>query len=591
MALFQVMKKHGFECFDVDSQNRKFMEFRKMVVSTILATDMGLHFDYVGKIKEQTERLRIRNTPEGSIPKPNQASIDEQERLVLQAPVWAVRREAHLLTDPQTGAIWYLGGSTDKGETNEIDKFLNGGWSINLATTQVDPTSGDVKAYVMNRFSSGTSHIYKNKIYLFGGSTSTPDGQRSYQSFQSIPTIDISAPQLVYGEQLTIGAVPKPRNDHCSVLTASQKVIIYGGYDPNTKYTFNDVWSLDLVTMTWTQIVTTSSPRYSHTCNLAGANMIVFGGRASSTSTSKDVGYRDVQVYDVTTSTWQLNYTVKMDTTPASQPFPVSTPVASKKGLTTGAIVGVIIGVVALILVVGGLVYYRRRQKMIEVHEAEVEKAAYLASLASDDDGNNQVRKSSQRYHKNNPYSASSPRSPSTRRLNGTGTSTLNSPTLGYGSGFESVESPAVPGASNVQYLMQHLPDGTIAVQPVYLDHQPIPLQHSPNMMYSENSSLGGYVSTPISPSSVQVGVGVGEGTSGTSLRQGYVAPPPPVPGAAHVSSTSGPTDYHGQSIFTAEGENVSSVENEQPSAKDPFGSPASTRAAPLSSPRQTRRQ
>ncbi|KAF9415243.1 3',5'-cyclic-nucleotide phosphodiesterase, partial [Entomortierella beljakovae] len=25
MALFQVMKKHGFECFDVDSQNRKFM--------------------------------------------------------------------------------------------------------------------------------------------------------------------------------------------------------------------------------------------------------------------------------------------------------------------------------------------------------------------------------------------------------------------------------------------------------------------------------------------------------------------------------------------------------------------------------------
>ncbi|KAG9072485.1 3',5'-cyclic-nucleotide phosphodiesterase [Linnemannia hyalina] len=83
MALFQVMKKHGFECFDVDSQNRKFMEFRKCVVSTILATDMGLHFDYVGKIKEQTERLRLRNLPGGDIPKPNQASIDEQERLVL----------------------------------------------------------------------------------------------------------------------------------------------------------------------------------------------------------------------------------------------------------------------------------------------------------------------------------------------------------------------------------------------------------------------------------------------------------------------------------------------------------------------------
>ncbi|KAI8600915.1 hypothetical protein EDD21DRAFT_121433 [Dissophora ornata] len=83
MALFQVMKKHGFECFDVDSQNRKFLEFRKMVVSTILATDMGLHFDYVGKIKEQTERIRLRGLPGGDAPKHNQASIDEQERLVL----------------------------------------------------------------------------------------------------------------------------------------------------------------------------------------------------------------------------------------------------------------------------------------------------------------------------------------------------------------------------------------------------------------------------------------------------------------------------------------------------------------------------
>lgn len=52
-------------------------------MSTILATDMGLHFDYVGKIKEQTERLRLRNLPGGNIPKPNQTSIDEQERLVL----------------------------------------------------------------------------------------------------------------------------------------------------------------------------------------------------------------------------------------------------------------------------------------------------------------------------------------------------------------------------------------------------------------------------------------------------------------------------------------------------------------------------
>ncbi|KAG0245199.1 3',5'-cyclic-nucleotide phosphodiesterase [Actinomortierella wolfii] len=84
MALFQVMKKHGFECFDVDSQNRKFMEFRKMVVSTILATDMGLHFDYVGKIKEQASRVRARNEdPQAAHNRMPPANIVEQERLVL----------------------------------------------------------------------------------------------------------------------------------------------------------------------------------------------------------------------------------------------------------------------------------------------------------------------------------------------------------------------------------------------------------------------------------------------------------------------------------------------------------------------------
>ena len=352
--------------------------------------------------------------------------------------------------------------------------------------------------------------------------------------------------------------------------------------DANSKYTFDDVWSLDLITMTWQQIVSKSEPRYGHTCNIVGANMIVFGGQLNTT-----VGYNDMQVYDIMTWSWMQTYTPKRDITPVSQPLPGSPGSASKHDLSAGSIVGIVVGVLAVVLVIGGAVFYRRRQKKIEIHEAEVEKAAYLASLGSDDEG--ATRRTSQRYYKHNPYSQSSPhRSPSTRHLNGAGTSAMNSPTTGYGSGFESLESPTPVGASNVQYLMQHLPDGTIAVQPVYLDHQPILLQHSPNMMYSENSSLGGYVA----PDNIVQGSGVGEGTGGASPRQGYVAPPPSVPSTAHVSSTSGATDYYGQPVV-AQSQRVP-IE-EQPSsslsAKDPFASPVSARAEPHSSPRQTRRQ
>ena len=35
-----------------------FIEFRKTVIASILATDMSLHNDYVTKIKDQAARLR-----------------------------------------------------------------------------------------------------------------------------------------------------------------------------------------------------------------------------------------------------------------------------------------------------------------------------------------------------------------------------------------------------------------------------------------------------------------------------------------------------------------------------------------------------
>jgi hypothetical protein len=124
--------------------------------------------------------------------------------LCSQAEVWAMRREAQLLTDPVTGAIWYLGGSSvGKTETNEIDKLLDGAWNINLPT-QAEPASSEAKPYVMKGFSSGTAHIYQDKVYLFGGTTSTPEGQLSYQSFQIIPTIDTSTKPLTYGQQVQI---------------------------------------------------------------------------------------------------------------------------------------------------------------------------------------------------------------------------------------------------------------------------------------------------------------------------------------------------------------------------------------------------
>ncbi|KAL0096158.1 hypothetical protein J3Q64DRAFT_1706515 [Phycomyces blakesleeanus] len=58
MTLFQVIKRHGFDKFAGGVGSSEYQEFRKRVVTSILATDMAHHGDYVIKIKEQATRLR-----------------------------------------------------------------------------------------------------------------------------------------------------------------------------------------------------------------------------------------------------------------------------------------------------------------------------------------------------------------------------------------------------------------------------------------------------------------------------------------------------------------------------------------------------
>ncbi|KAF9945201.1 hypothetical protein BGZ72_001558 [Mortierella alpina] len=463
-------------------------------------------------------------------------------------------REAQLLTDPSTGAIWYLGGVLPTGvEVNEIDKYMSGSWSANIATAYPGATEGSGSTTLMNRFSSGTSHLIGSKIYIFGGFFSG-SGPKSYQSFQSLPWIDISTATPTIGIQWTLGSVPRPRHDHCSVLTKSQKVIVFGGYDALTKTTLNEVWVLDLVTLTWQQIMALSptQPRYGHTCNLVGANMIVYGGRATTANSTTETGYyKDVQVYDVMQSAWVTAYTPKEDTTPMSQsptggPSSLVPQGSNDNRLSVGAVIGIVIGAVVLVACAIGFLIYRKRQKQIEVNEAEMEKRAYLASLGSDGLSVGERRSSSHhrrhRSHRNNPYraSASSPFSTSSKPLNGAGAG-VNTPGQGYtsaatavpGSGDDVLSGPIeTPG--NVQYLMQHLPDGTIAVQPVYLDHQPLQLHHSPNMMYSENSRLGGVIggSPPSATATTAVAGSAGVGASATSGN--YFVPPAALSSSQH---------------------------------------------------------
>ncbi|KAI8981725.1 hypothetical protein BDF20DRAFT_862861 [Mycotypha africana] len=72
MTLFQLLYKHQIIQHVGDIKSSSYKEFRKIVVSSILATDMSLHLDYVSQIKEQAHRFQT-----------NQLLKDEEQERVL----------------------------------------------------------------------------------------------------------------------------------------------------------------------------------------------------------------------------------------------------------------------------------------------------------------------------------------------------------------------------------------------------------------------------------------------------------------------------------------------------------------------------
>ncbi|SAM01595.1 hypothetical protein [Absidia glauca] len=57
MVFFNILQRHCFRRLTEWQTTAKYTRFRKIVVQSILATDMGMHDDYVNKIQRQRERL------------------------------------------------------------------------------------------------------------------------------------------------------------------------------------------------------------------------------------------------------------------------------------------------------------------------------------------------------------------------------------------------------------------------------------------------------------------------------------------------------------------------------------------------------
>ncbi|KAF9368021.1 hypothetical protein BGX21_006887, partial [Mortierella sp. AD011] len=123
-------------------------------------------------------------------------------------------------------------------------------------------------------------------------------------------------------------------------------MILYGGFASSainsSSAPLNDIYVLDVATYTWTKGTSSSTDagRAGSACAVSGDYFIVWGGNAILAPTSL------AMVYDIKTDSWTTSYT----------------PPPPSSSSHTGAIIGGCIGAaVALILLVAGFIWYRKR--------------------------------------------------------------------------------------------------------------------------------------------------------------------------------------------------------------------------------------
>ncbi|KAK0400167.1 hypothetical protein QR680_003384 [Steinernema hermaphroditum] len=149
--------------------------------------------------------------------------------------------------------------------------------------------------------------------YIFGGVYTQDSGSPNViqHHMNDIFMVNLHLPELHYEFPQTYGPRPPARESHAAELLErgnDKKLIVFGGI---SQCRLNDLWILDLNSMTWTNPVVSDipiSPRSHHSLNIVGDSLYIFGGwltAADENDQVTSVATNSLEMFNLADGCWE----------------------------------------------------------------------------------------------------------------------------------------------------------------------------------------------------------------------------------------------------------------------------------------------
>jgi N-acetylneuraminic acid mutarotase len=218
----------------------------------------------------------------------------------------APRGDSAGVVDPVTGFLYVFGGDTGRVVScMAMPAFSDETWRYDTRCDRWDRLTTDTHPSARSR-AAWALDTRRRRMIVFGGRYRA-GASGAYTNYNDVWSFDLATER--WEQLMPMGDAPAARANAAATYDAERDVVLlFGGNTSTNGASFtprNDVWALDLEAPAWRRITTTGtapSTRLFHAVTVAGGALMVYGGGGANAFTGPF--YRDLWRLDLTSRAW-----------------------------------------------------------------------------------------------------------------------------------------------------------------------------------------------------------------------------------------------------------------------------------------------